>query len=361
MHTPDRQQIMSILHTVKTFCAISKQRENKLNNKANTPIQCGGFRAAMVNILKRGFFFFFFPDRERDQWCSSEVLGTRRRPCASRLSTHVKAPCTEAKVLAVCWGSGDGHCREDASAPSEGVEGDLLSSLYIPTLAYNSLLLLTQVKTTQLLLTLVFTISPLTASCLWTALHLQRKTMTYLVPMDMKHWNVTLPQNRQLSPTEVIVRSQQSFLVVTVSDCCFCCSTFPPLFVPLQWFISLLLAERRGGWSTKIGPPEAQRSCPVTTGTLAVLERQVWGPPGRKVGTACTNRWLCLISPAPPKEFVQLPWSFYGPCGRSLPIQSPEGGSIIIPLSTNTLAKRICALTCKTLPCGLSSKSSACW
>lgn len=46
---------VSILRTIKTFCASSnKGKETKI--KENTLKQCG-FRAAMVNMLKRGFFW----------------------------------------------------------------------------------------------------------------------------------------------------------------------------------------------------------------------------------------------------------------------------------------------------------------
>lgn len=48
-------------------------------------------------------------------------------------------------------------------------------------------------------------------------------------------------QQTKWTTTKLIVRSQQSFLVVTVSDCC--CSTFPT-FLPTVCFMSLLLVER---------------------------------------------------------------------------------------------------------------------
>lgn len=102
--------IMSILRTVKTFCA-SSNKGKEINDKANTLKQCG-FRAAMVNILKRIF-------RQRVgpvMWLQG--LGTRRRPCASRLNTHLGAPCLGGRgagVPAVCWDSGGGHCREDCA------------------------------------------------------------------------------------------------------------------------------------------------------------------------------------------------------------------------------------------------------
>lgn len=46
-------------------------------------------------------------------------------------------------------------------------------------------------------------------------------------------------EQTKLTATGVIVRSQQSFLIVTVSDCC--CSTFLPLFrVFFLWVFFLL-------------------------------------------------------------------------------------------------------------------------
>lgn len=98
---------MSILRTVKTFCA-SSNKGKEMKDKANTLKQCG-FRAAMVNMLKRGVFGSEGPVMRL------QGLGTRRRPCTSRLKTHAGAPCPGAGVPAVCWGSGGGHYREDCA------------------------------------------------------------------------------------------------------------------------------------------------------------------------------------------------------------------------------------------------------
>lgn len=97
--------IMSI--TVKTFCA-SSNKGKEMKDKANTLKQCG-FRAAMVNMLKRGFF------ESEGPVMRLQGLGTRRRPCASTLNTHAGAPCLGAGVQAVSWGSGGGHYREDCA------------------------------------------------------------------------------------------------------------------------------------------------------------------------------------------------------------------------------------------------------
>lgn len=61
-----------------------------------------------------------------------------------------------------------------------------------------------------------------------------RKTMSFFSEWI---WNTEMWRSlrqTKLTATEVIVRSQQSFLVVTVSDCCW--STFPPSFF---FFVSL--------------------------------------------------------------------------------------------------------------------------
>lgn len=80
-------------------------------------------------------------------------------------------------------------------------------------------------------------------------------------------------------------------------------------------------------WSTTISPPQVQRSCRGMTEKPAASGRRGWDPPGRRVETICTSQWLFLISSVPPGGFVQLPWSFYGPCGHNLPKRSPEGKS----------------------------------
>lgn len=127
----------------------------------------------------------------------------------------------------------------------------------------------------------------------------------------------------KLTAAGVIVRFQQSFLVFLIVVVLH----FWRLYFYFSPSFSFSFSRRvvESCWSTKIGPRAARTSCRETTEKLVESGRQVSDPPERMVGTACTNRWLCLISPAPPIRFVQLPWSFYGPCGHSLPIQSPEG------------------------------------
>lgn len=80
-------------------------------------------------------------------------------------------------------------------------------------------------------------------------------------------------------------------------------------------------------WSTRISPLQVQRSCRGMTEKPAVLGRRAWDLPRRRVETICTSQWLFLISSVPPVGFVQLPWSFYGPCGHNPPKRSPEGKS----------------------------------
>lgn len=123
-----------------------------------------------------------------------------------------------------------------------------VSSPYIPTLTYICLLWLIQLKTNPASLdslTLFRLPSPelLLAVC-WQlcvfSIH-KRKTMRFFFEWT---WNTEMwrsLQQTKWTATEVIVRSQQSFLVVTVPDCC--CSTFPT-FLSTVCFMSLLLVER---------------------------------------------------------------------------------------------------------------------
>lgn len=61
-------------------------------------------------------------------------LGTRRRPCASRLNTHAGALCLVAGVLAVCWVLEE--ATAERTAPPAGVEGDYLCLESIHSDAY---------------------------------------------------------------------------------------------------------------------------------------------------------------------------------------------------------------------------------
>lgn len=187
-----------------------------MNDKANTLKQCG-LRAAMVNILKRGF-----SDREGPVM-RLQGLGTRRRPCASRLNTHMGAPCLGTGVPAVCCGSGGGHCKADCATCRRGGWLPLVSSPYIPMLTYISLLLLIQLKTTLLRFDSLTRLPPgellpvdRSASSAYT-----EKNYAIFLWIYMKHWNVTLPTTTtKVTAAGVIVRFQQSFLVVIISDCC---------------------------------------------------------------------------------------------------------------------------------------------
>lgn len=176
-------------------------------------------------------------------------------------------------------------------------------------------------------------------------------------------------QTQRTGTVIVIVRSQ-SFLLPfsTVSDCC--CLTLSPSAFSCYSTIIELVTRYGAVWSTRIGPQRVQKSCRGMTERPAASGRQAWDPPGRRVETICTSQWLCLISPVPPIRFVQLPWSFYGPCGRNPPKRWPGGTSgcfgerYFIHFSRHFLIffnEESFRLTCKTLPCGLSSKSSACW
>lgn len=173
-------------------------------------------------------------------------LGTRRKPCTSRLMTNAVALCLDAGDLAVCWGSGGGHYREDCVTCSWG-EYLCLESLHSD--AYVHLFAMTDpVKdlpcfpwcswhffwsSQELLLFLCLQL------CVFSIC--TRKTMRFFFEWT---WNTEMwrsLQQTKWTTTKLIVRSQQSFLVVTVSDCC--CSTFPT-FLPTVCFMSLLLVER---------------------------------------------------------------------------------------------------------------------
>lgn len=231
------------------------------------------------------------------------------------------------------------------TAPPAGVEGDLpLSPVHtFRRLHTFSLLLLIQLKTTLLHFFILWRClgsrleshSLLLVDSPASSAYTEKKTTRVF-----NEWMWNTEMRRSLKQTKwtatgVIVRSQQSFcrcdlslIVVLVLHFSAMCSFSPRhcLFHRVCY-----IAERR--WSTRSGPPPVQRSCQETTAKLAVLWRQVSGPPRRRVGITCTNQWLCLISPVPPIGFVQLPWSFCGPCGRSLPIQSPERKSNYTPLA----------------------------
>lgn len=186
--------------------------------------------------------------------------------------------------------------------------------------------------------------------------------------MNTEHWNAALPTSRRNNPGQWLwLSGLKAFSFwLSLTDCC--CSTLSPSAFSCYSTISSLQSR----WSTRIGPLRVQKNCRGMTEKPAVSGRQAWGPPGRRVETICTSQWLCLISPVPPVGFVQLPWSFYGPCVHNPPKQSPEGKSLFGRGSDRFSKVRflevfggVCdewyRLTCKTLPCGLSSKSSACW
>lgn len=141
--------------------------------------------------------------------------------------------------------------------------------------------------------------------------------------MNTEHWNAALPTSRRNNPGQWLwLSGLKAFSFwLSLTDCC--CSTLSPSAFSCYSTISSLQSR----WSTRIGPPQVQKNCRGMTEKPAVSGRQAWGPPGRTVETICTSQWLCLISPAPPVGFVQLPWSFYGPCGHNPPKQSPEGKS----------------------------------
>lgn len=189
MHTPDWQHIMSILHTVKTFCANSnKGKRNEQQSKHTKTVWLQ--RSHGKHIEKRIF-------RQREgPVMRLQGLGTRRRPCASRLNTHAGAPCLRAEVLAVCW-----VLKEATAERTWECHLQLwrvitsVSSPYIPTLTYISLLLLIQPKTTLL----IFTVSHLESYCMLSvdspaSSAYTEKNYEIFLWMDMKHWNVALPR-----------------------------------------------------------------------------------------------------------------------------------------------------------------------
>lgn len=150
--------------------------------------------------------------------------------------------------------------------------------------------------------------------------------MRFFLEWNTKHRkNVAFsPNNRQTEPRQKWLSDLKAFSL------CLCLIvvllTSPSLlsFCLTVRFVGSLLVECC--WSTKIGPRGVLRNCQGTTEKPAALWRRVSGPQERMGETTCTSQSLCLISPVPPIGFVQLPWSFYGPFGRSRPTQSPEGG-----------------------------------
>lgn len=125
-----------------------------------------------------------------------------------------------------------------------------VSSPYIPMLTYISLLLLIQWKTTLLhldSLTYLRLPSRELAVCeeplRFFSIH-RENNMRFFFEWIWKTEKWRSPQQTKFTATGVIVRSQQSFLVTTVSDCC--CSTYSTIIVFLLMvrFMSLLLAEQ---------------------------------------------------------------------------------------------------------------------
>lgn len=106
--------IMSILR--KQLEPVTQGKEMK--DKANTLQQCG-FKAAMVNMLNRGFF------ENEGSVMRLQGLGTRRRPCASRLSTQCRSTLPAGRSASSLLGALE-EATTEKNAPLRGVADDYL-------------------------------------------------------------------------------------------------------------------------------------------------------------------------------------------------------------------------------------------
>lgn len=186
-----------------------------MNNKANTLKRCG-FRAAMVNILKRGSF-------HREGGTSNAAPRSRHQKKALCFQTEHPVPHTRrGREYQQSVGVLE-EATAGSAAPPAGAEGDyLLSRVHtFRCFTYISLLLLIQLKATLLRLDSLV----LSGQLLHGFFSTHRENTETFPRMDMKHWNATLPT------TDKINRGRSDCQISTklsrVSDCC--CSTFLPL------------------------------------------------------------------------------------------------------------------------------------
>lgn len=154
-------------------------------------------------------------------------------------------------------------------------------------------------------------------------LHHTQRNCDFFLGVDMEHWNTALATGRQNKLGQWLWLSGLEAFSFPLSLIVAVLHGLPSCIYLLQYNSWL---ENR--WFTRISPLQVRRSCRGRTAKPAVLGRQAWDPPGRRGGTICTSQWLFWISSVPLGGFVQLPWSFYGPCGHNPPKRSPEGKSL---------------------------------
>lgn len=274
--------------------------------------------------------------------------GTRRRPCDSRLECP---PRSTSSRLGFYW-----RPLQKGMHPLQVCEGWLPLSRVITfqCLGYNSLLSLIPGKNADPApnnfwhFVLSFCLSCLESRCSSSAdcpacsanieIIIEKKTinikkwkesMSLFCWNGHKHWkNVAFPfNNRQTEPRQKWLSDLKAFSLCLCLIVVLLTSPSLPSICPTVRLVGFLLVKCC--WSTRIGPRGVLRNCRATTERPAALWRRASGPRERRGETTCTSQSLCLISLVPLVGFVQLPWSFYGPFGRSPPTQSPEEGEEI--------------------------------
>lgn len=200
-------------------------------------------------------------------------LGTRWRPCASRLNTHAEAPCFKAGAPAVCWVLEE--ATTDRAPPPAGMEGDYLCLESIHSDAYiHFFAFIDSVKNHPA----SFWFSDMSSSPVWRArcrpfFSIRReKNNEIFLRMDIKHWKVTIPTtdkiNRDRSDCQISTKLSHYdcfWLLLFYIAAVYCVS----LYSTFDEFVTRRAASSY--WSTRIGPPEVQRSCRATIGKLAAL------------------------------------------------------------------------------------------
>lgn len=188
-------------------------------------------------------------------------LGTRRRPCTSRLNTQSGSTLPQGRRRQVCRQS-VGVLEEapaERTAPPAGVGGRGGGYLCLESIHSDACVhffaFIDLVKNHPAFLWFSDTsfhlpFQRVTACCLLAALRLQhthRKNYEIFLWMDMGHWNVALPTtdkiNRDRSDCQIstkLSRCDCFWLLIYISAC-----FFSSLFLPTVLFTSLLLIERR--------------------------------------------------------------------------------------------------------------------